>query len=182
MKKIAFVVTSCTGKTSLLNRLRLKYQTNNQIIFIDEAFRKYFTQNPNIKKRFVGDVQKEVLRLTLSQEKKAHDSKVEFIFCDGSVIDPIVYIKLQGFEKEYQGLFEVIKSWIKLYDSIFLLDPTNVPFQNDEIRKESEMERLLIHGAFLDFFKEKKILYELLSGSLEKRLERIEKAAGFIPR
>ena len=61
-----------------------------------------------------------------------------------------------------------------------LLNPVDVKYEKDEIRQEDEKTRQAFHKAFLEFFKETGIPYELLSGSIEQRIKRVGKLIGMI--
>ena len=71
-------------------------------------------------------------------------------------------------------LLDRVKFWLPTYNKFLLLNPTDVPYQTDEVRQESEQVRQGFHNAYLEFFEESGIPYELLSGTLEQRVERVD--------
>lgn len=64
--------------------------------------------------------------------------------------------------------------WLSSYYKIFLLDPTDVPYVTNKVRKEDVRTREKFHVAFLALFAEKQIEYELLSGALKNRIQRVD--------
>lgn len=172
-RKIAFVGTSCTGKTTLLEYLRLKF-ANSKVIFVEESARVFFQKHPRIRKRFSCRTQEMIQDLVFQAEKEAHLKEAEVILCDRSVIDPIAYVLAGGDKKGAEKLFKKVSEWLVTYDKFFLLDPKDVVYCQDEVRQESEEERLKLHKAFLKLFKEKNIELELLSGTVEERAKKVE--------
>ncbi|KKQ67109.1 MAG: hypothetical protein US86_C0001G0036 [Candidatus Daviesbacteria bacterium GW2011_GWA2_38_24] len=172
--KVTFVGTSCIGKTTLLDEYRTKFNGNPRVNIVDEAARIYFTQNPGTSNRFGKEAQGSVQALALQQEQAAHESKAEVILCDRSVIDAVVYVKASGDQEGALELLDRVKFWLPTYNKFLLLNPTDVPYQTDEVRQESEQVRQGFHNAYLEFFEESGIPYELLSGTLEQRVERVD--------
>ena len=176
--KIAFVGTSSTGKTTLLWEYKKRMSGNSSIVFVHEAARDFFKDNPAVKKRFAKDTQGKIQSLMLKREKRAHGSEAKIIICDRSVIDAVVYVRSTGDKKGAKELLEKVKFWIPTYTKFLLLNPVDVKYEKDEIRQEDEKTRQAFHKAFLEFFKETGIPYELLSGSIEQRIKRVDKLIG----
>ncbi len=172
-KKIAFVGTSCTGKTSTIDHFRKIFEGNPNVTFVKEAARIFFTQNPKIKNRFSVDAQGQVQALALTNEQDAHQSGARIILCDRSVIDTVVYVRSQGDIKGAEELLNRVKFWLPTYQKFFLLDPADVPYKTDNIRQETSETRQGFHDSFLNFFDETGIPYELLSGTEEERIKRV---------
>lgn len=74
-RKIAFVGTSCIGKTTLLDHYRKAHSRNPKVAFVEEAARIFFTGNPDISDRFSAEVQAQVQAMTLRNEREAHSSE-----------------------------------------------------------------------------------------------------------
>lgn len=173
--KIAFVGTSSVGKTSLLWEYKKRMGKNPSIAFVHEAARDFFKDNATVKKRFAKDTQEKIQSLMLKREKKAHGSGAKIILCDRSVIDAVVYVRSTGDKEGSNELFEKVRFWLPTYYKFFLLDPADVIYKKDNIRQENEKVRQAFHKAFLDFFKEKRIPFELLSGTMEERMVKVDK-------
>ena len=180
VRKIAFVGTSSVGKTELINQLRSKHSDDPRFAFAPEAARIFFTAHSEIsqEERFSAKVQGQVQDLQLDLEKEAHDSGATTIFCDRSVLDAIVYTRANEEIPESEDLYIKVASWIYTYTKVFLLDPTDIIYETDDIRQENEATRQKNHDAFVTFFEEKQIPYELLSGTVEQRITRIEGILG----
>ena len=116
----------------------------------------------------------------LAREQEAHKSGAKIIFCDRSVIDAVVYVKSTGNIKGANELLERVKFWLPTYHKFFLLDPAGISYEKDEVRQEDEDTRQAFHNAFLEFFKESQIPFELLSGTLKERIKRIDKMLSVI--
>lgn len=170
-KKIAFMGTSSVGKTTTLEAARKRFPN---AYFVTEAARDFFAENRSITDRFSKDTQGKIQAMALEREGKAHESGSRVIFCDRSVLDAVVYTRENGDPEGAEELFARIKLWLPTYRKFLLLDPKDVPYAEDEIRTESEEKRNSFHRIFIEFFEAKGIPYEILSGTLEQRLKRIE--------
>lgn len=169
--KVAFVGTSCVGKTTLVEEYRKRGIPG--LLITDEAARDYFTRNPTVVDRFSVGVQSEIQALVLRNEQIAYKSGASRIICDRSVLDAVAYVRSQGDIKGSRQLLERIKFWIPTYENLLLLDPADIPYQIDSIRQESEEVRQKFHQVFLELFQEEGISYELLSGTLVQRISRV---------
>jgi nicotinamide riboside kinase len=171
--KIAFVGTSCTGKTALFEHCRRQYGESNSFAFVEEGARAYFRANP-IPARFTVDVQRAIQEVMLDNERKAHSVNPSAIFCDSSIIDQVVYTRAFGDKKGAEELYEGISLWIPTYSKFFMLDPRDVKFENDDVRKESISDRQRVFETFCELLEEKGIPYELLKGTTEERFVRVD--------
>jgi hypothetical protein len=176
--KVAFVGTSCIGKSSLLDACR--EELGDDALFVSEAAREWFSLHPNTTDRFGVAAQGKVQALALQKEKDAHElaasqpGRLPIILCDRSVLDAPVYVYSQGDETGAQELLNRVRSWLPTYSKILLLDPVDVAYSPDDIRAEDEATRQLFHGAFLDFFDANDVDYQLLSGTLTDRLGQVQ--------
>src|SRR3989344_6289984 len=157
--KIAFVGTSCIGKTTLLEHYRQQFIGNHNVAFVEEAARIFFQNNPHISDRFSADTQGRVQSLALENENVAHVTGAEIILCDRSVIDAVAYVRAHGDAEGANKLLEKVRFWLPTYHNFLLLDPTDVPYETDEVRKEDEQKRQKFHNAFIQFFEETQIPY-----------------------
>jgi nicotinamide riboside kinase len=175
-KKIAFVGTSCVGKTTIIDHYQKKYEQNPKVALVREAAREYFTANPHIPidERFGVEPQGAIQRVALENEKRAQESGAEILICDRSVLDAVAYVRGHGDKEGSQELLKRVESWVPTYDAILLLDPADIPYQTDGIRQESPDVRQRNHEAFLEVFMEAVIDYELLSGTEEERIQRVD--------
>lgn len=174
MRKVAFVGTSCTGKTTLVNHYREKFKENAEVVIVEEAARIYFENHPEVEDRFSNEFQSRIQELAQQNEQEAHFEEARVILCDRSVLDAAAYSLAMGDKDCSDRLFERVKSWIPTYSCLFLLDPSDVRYSTDEVRKENENLRGQFHRAFLELFREKKVPYKLLSGTLQERIQQID--------
>lgn len=170
--KLAFIGTSCIGKTTLLNELRRLERGKPDVAFVSEAARQYFSENPTAD-RSSEVTQEQIQALVIEMEQVAHSSGARIIFCDRSAIDAVAYLKSSGNEEGVVRLLSRIVDHLSTYRRLLLLDPLDIPFAQDEVRSESEEERNGFHRAFLVLFEEQGVAYELLSGTLEERIQKV---------
>lgn len=173
LAKIALVGASCTGKTSLFDTYRQQYAGQSpRVTFVSEAAREYF-QTHSLPDRFTQEVQRDIQLLMLKNEEAAPKENCDIILCDSSTIDPAIYTLAFGDSEGAEALISQINFWLPTYTKFLLLNPADVPFENDEVRNESEKDRENIHQTFIKLFTEKNIPYEVLSGSLEERVAKL---------
>ncbi|HMH31226.1 MAG TPA: ATP-binding protein [Methylomirabilota bacterium] len=175
--KIAFVGGPSAGKTTLFNALEQKYAENQDIAFLDEVARQFFSENIIAPEdRSKAEVQARIQDQILSKEQQALEANPKIIICDRSVIDSVVYAESRKLNKLSNELLERIKFWIPTYTTIYLLDINDVAHAKDDIRYEDSALRQKIHQAYLDFFARNNIKYELLSGTLYERIAKVNQA------
>lgn len=168
-EKIAFVGTLSSGKSTLFDKLQKRFQDTSGVIFVSEVARKHLEEHPEDKKRVKSaEIQSLFQSRILDKENEADAKNPVLIVCDRSVLDSIVYLEAWGDTENAGKLFDDVKDWVRTYDWLFLLDPTNVPYVQDEVRTETPQERLLIHRTFVRFFQEHTIPYRLLTGTSEE--------------
>lgn len=173
--KVAFVGTSCIGKTTLVDEYRQRFSGNSSYgAVVEEAARTFFTQNPDVTDRFSAEAQGQVQALALRSEQDAHNTGARVILCDRSVIDAVVYVRANGDREGADRLLKGVEFWLPTYHRFLLLDPADVPYQIDDVRQEDEQVRQGFHNAFLEFFQESGIPFELLSGTVEERITRVD--------
>src|SRR5476651_750317 len=95
-RKIALVGTSSVGKTTVLEHLKRRYVKDPTVVFVEEAARKFFGDNPNVAYPFFEHSQRQVQSLALQNEEVAHLGNPRVIICDRSVIDAVAYVRAQG--------------------------------------------------------------------------------------
>ncbi len=169
-EKISFVGAGGTGKTALINEIKLDFVGQNEVVFVEEAARQFFSMNyiPE-SDRFAFTAQARIQAQALANEVEAESSWPRLVFCDRSVLDAPVYVAAHGDRVGGLKLLDRIKYWLPTYSRIFIMDPMGVPFKNDAVRKENENTRQHIHETFLEFFTEHGIPYRLLSGTIHER-------------
>jgi len=173
ISKYAFLGAQSVGKTTITNILKEKYQNQNEIVVLDEAARIFFEQNPHITDRSYK-TQLAIQNFVLQREKAIIKPSTKVIISDRSVVDPIVLAQIWDPENA-QKLFNNVADWLQTYTLFFILDLYGVPSKPDKFRKESPQERLAIQTAFIDFCIVNNLNYQLISGSLDQRVAKVEK-------
>ncbi len=173
--KIAFVGTSCIGKTWLFEEFRR--ELDGGASFVEEAARLFFSTHPNVHNRFSFAAQTSIQQLALKTEKHALSG---LIFCDRSVLDAAAYIYALGNRDGADFLVKRVRDWLPTYSKIYLLDPTDIPYATDGIRDESEHTRWKFHKGFVELFSKYTVPYQLLSGTKDERIEIVRKFIHYV--
>lgn len=171
--KIALTGASCTGKTTLLENCKNLYKDNPNIAFVDESARRFF-KTFNGSDRFSSETQAQIQNFTRVNEKNAEEKKPTIILTDSSTIDQVVYTKALGTSEGADKLYENILDWVPTYGKFLMMDPQGILFENDDIRTESFQERQKVHDTFIELFNAKNIPYEIISGTPEERVKKVD--------
>lgn len=175
MEKIAFVGTSCTGKTVTFEHYRSKFAGNPKVGFADEAAREYLSKHPDMIDNPAVSAPWGIGALTIEKEKAVHTKGVEIIICDRSVLDPVPYLAEQQSKKEADKLLKHIDHWLPSYTGFLLFNPDDVPYQTDDIRKDAFDSRQRVHEYFLGLFSDLQLPYSFISGTFNERIEKIDR-------
>src|SRR5262249_30314293 len=151
--KLAFIGTSCVGKTTLLEQYRESFKNDPRVACVAEAARIFFATYTR-PDRFSADAQGKIQLLALKSEQEAHATGASLLFCDRSVLDAVVYVRAHGDRQGASMLLKRVQTWIPTYSKLLLLDPTDVDYVTDGIRQEDLQTRQHFHDAFIDFFEE----------------------------
>ena len=173
IKKIAFVGTLCSGKTTLLDLYRKKHEGDKKVAVVRESARTFFEENPGIDRSSI-ETQSKIQDLVIKSEREAHESGAEIIFCDRSVLDAAVYQRAFSDKSGSEKLLQRVEFWIPTYHKILLLNPSDCIYSTDAIRNEDEKTRDHIHNNFIELFEEKHLPYEILRGNIDMRVKRID--------
>jgi nicotinamide riboside kinase len=170
--KLAIVGASSTGKTTLFSQLQKFYKQKKDIVFVHESARQFFLENPD-QIEFTRPVQGKILDLVFENEKKALEHHPKLIITDTSAIETALYTKVNGDEEGATLLLETIRPWIATYNKFLLLNPHDVKFENDSIRKETKAVRDEIHQLILDFYHKEHLPFVFISGTIPERIKRL---------
>lgn len=177
--KVAFTGAGGVGKTALLKSIKKQFG-GPSVGFIDEAARVYFKINPGIPEaeRYSFEHQELIQSMVIGIERAAHFQELGYLFADRSVFDAAICVASTGDRKSAKKLLRRVKMWVPgssdiAYSQIYVLDPVDVPFENDSERIEDEATHRLQHEMFLDFFRDHDINHKLLSGTLDERTEQV---------
>lgn len=166
--KIAFVGTSCTGKTTLCDQLA----STGRWTVVPEAAREYFSLHPvPSSERCSARVQREIMHRVIANEERAVvNARLEHTACDRSVFDAAAYVEYGGDSRSASELYEYAMPYVTSYDFLIIPDPSDIPYRNDPIRIETARTRTALHETFVSFFGSHNIPFQLLSGDQPTRL------------
>ncbi len=171
-KKIAISGTSCSGKTTLVTALEDMYSTNSHVVFVEEVARQYFLNNPmSEEERFNPSTQERILDQIVVAEKQASNSLFDLVICDNSIVATAAFTAAIHGQELAERMLQNNREWIETYNFMYVLDPSDVKFQNDDIRKESVSFRNEVYSQFLRLLHDFKIKHKIISGSVEQRLK-----------
>lgn len=170
--KLAIVGASSTGKTTLLTRLEDYYRANPAISFVHESARQFFNEN-QVDTPFDFENQEKILELALLNEKLAAETEPKIIVTDTSALEVMFYTKVQGNEEGYALLRKKIDRYIPTYTKFLLMNPDDVVFENDAIRREDKHTRDKIHSMLVNFYHQEQLPFILISGTIPERQKRI---------
>ena len=114
----------------------------------------------------------------MGAELTIHESRHDHVFTDRSVFDAAVCVASTGNKRGAKKLLKRVRPWVPgrseiSYSQIYVLDPADVPFENDDQRTEDEETRQRQHEMFLEFFASHDITHQLLSGTIDERTEKV---------
>jgi uncharacterized NAD(P)/FAD-binding protein YdhS len=174
IEKFAFIGAQSVGKTTMTNLFRDRFEGNPHVVVLEEEAKKFFESNPNTVDRSVR-IQEIIQDQVLTQEGQAHKNpETKLIISDRSVIDPIVLTSIYDTPEHTRRLFERVTGWLPTYTSFILLNPSDVPSEPDENRRETEDERFAIHDAFGEFCRRNDLPIIEVSGTISERADKIE--------
>jgi nicotinamide riboside kinase len=175
LQKLAFVGAFCSGKTTLFNGFQQRLQGDPRFVFVEEAARMFLRNNHfSLTERNSLHVQRKIQEFIIESERKAYAANASIILCDSCALTTSMYLRGMG---DNEGSFELLKAiefWLPTYDSFLLLDPADVPYAQDAIRQESEEQRQRNHDAYIGLFAQKHFPYQLISGTLPERLQKVD--------
>jgi predicted ATPase len=178
VKKYAISGTSCSGKTTLINALKNSDHTID-IAYVDEAGRKFFSENPMTEiERFLPITQERISNLIISMETDAMKNSPDLVICDNSVVAAAVYAGVLNGRHEADRIMDLNSDWLKTYHKFFVLNPDDVEFKNDDVRSESLEFRNQAHQLFIETYKRYGLDFEIVSGNVQQRLDFIETQIG----
>jgi hypothetical protein len=165
MEKIAIIGTHGVGKTKLANALKsFLLKKGKKVELVEEVVRK----SPLPINEF--QTIKTTLWIVLEQiqdEILAESKNPDYIICDRSVIDPLIY-QLYRDEKSHLNIDKLssyVYEYQSTYDKIFIVLPSDKPIIGDGVRStdkdlQIEIDRLFRSDWYYDMNKVEKIIPE----------------------
>lgn len=167
VKKVVFVGSECTGKTSLARLLAQSYNTQ----WVREYMREYLQEKWDREKKLCQweDLMPIAKGQIREENQKAKQAK-DFLFCDVNLFELMVYSYVYYGKCDPQIEKYALEN---KYDFVFLTD-IDVPWVADDLR-DKPFEREQMHKIFEDSLIKNNIHYHRLSGTLKERMEKVKK-------
>ena len=157
---------SCTGKDTILNELQKQgYPVITPSASNMASGFKFPTMEA--KDRYIFDVG----HRQLVEAQHISESTGKVVFLNRSQFDNWTFRYIYGGDLSYEYLF---LQDIRIPDFTWILDPHEVQFVGNGIRPEDLGKRQAWHELMLEKACEQKIEFDVLSGTVEQRLAKIE--------
>lgn len=146
MKKIAIVGSHGVGKSILSQHLMTYLHKNNlKAKLVSEIVRAcplpiHGGQTPETTLWIVA--------AQLKAELEACNEKVDYVICDRSAFDPLVYHCYFSLETLNQKLCDFTEDYLKTYDKLVLVRPSNKAIEADGFRDTNKMTQYEINDIF----------------------------------
>lgn len=147
MKKIAIIGTHGVGKTTLCNGLAtcIRKQGKTAVI-VSENVRE--CPLPIHDAQGLATTQW-IIGRQLQAEMEATIEKPDFILCDRSMLDPMVYLLYNSPNFRHDELFEYVKDYTISYDKMILIRPSCREITPDSFRSVDKEYQYNIHSLFM---------------------------------
>lgn len=148
--KITIIGTHGSGKTTLsyLIGAEAKKRGKNARVVNEVARNCPFPLNDN----FSIDGAHWIITQQICKELSAKAAKTEFIICDRSSVDPIMYLNAGSHDQDkYSALSRYAKDWMKTYDMIIFVSPDIKDIAFDGVRSTSSIFQKKVHDEFLSY-------------------------------
>jgi nicotinamide riboside kinase len=158
--KIAIIGTHGTGKTTLAYHIAAEAKSRGfNARLINECARDCpFPLN----EKFDLKGAQWIVATQIQKELQAEASKANFIVCDRSAIDPVMYLKHSSTKdlnicnelyhhQSYECLYEFCNRWMITYDRIFFVIPTENKIVDDGVRSTDANFQKSIHELFFSY-------------------------------
>ena len=179
--KIAIIGTHGIGKTTLTYLIAAegKKRGKNVASLAEVARSCPFPLND----KFDVDGAQLIISSQINRELTAKAEKYDVLVCDRSAYDPICYLQAGNHpQRSYEKLRWYAEEWLKTYDKIIFVSPSEVPLQDDGVRSLDTDFQMVVHDKFavlsmtirqtrLDGIMAEDIFND--SGELEKLYDRI---------
>lgn len=165
--KIVFLGAMSSGKSTLTEALAKKYNTT----FAPEYGREYWT-NHQVDRRISLEAFDEIAKGHLKIENQQIQNANQYFFVDTNAITTYVYA-LDYHQKAPQFLIQTALENSSRYDLFFLCD-IDISY-DDTWDRSGAQKRSVFQKQIVADLRERNIPYILLSGSVNERMEKVEK-------
>jgi len=149
MQKIAIIGAHGTGKTQLCRKLwGYCNRMQKPAEMVDEVVR--ICPLP-IHQNQTAATALWIICQQIAFELEAENKNPEFIICDRSVIDPLVYLHCVNPDAVNINVMEFAENYSKTYDKIYLIKPINRKIDEDGYRNTDIAYQFAINAVFQDW-------------------------------
>lgn len=147
MKKIAVIGSHGVGKSSLCSQL---------CQYCEDIPRYAYKVSEIVRECPFPIHEKQTLETTLWIVTKQMNTELDgistgpdFLICDRSVLDPLVYFMYQHPNDVPNLLIDFVNDYFKSYDQIYLIKPSGGQIEGDGFRSTDKMFQMSIHSLFM---------------------------------
>lgn len=146
MQKIAIIGAHGVGKTELCGKL-LRYCKchNKRSELVKEVVR---TCPFPIHEKQSIETTLWIICTQIALELEAEKKHPDFVVCDRSILDPIVYLLSANQNEVNQDVVEFAEKYSKSYDKLYLVKPSNSIMTEDGFRNTDPEFQYSIHAIF----------------------------------
>jgi nicotinamide riboside kinase len=150
--KVAIIGTHGIGKTTLSYMIAAEGKKRGfSIALVSEVAR----ESPfPLNDEFTIDSAQWIITSQISRELEAKAASPSYIICDRSAFDPVCYLNAGDHsQRSFEKLRWYAEEWMKTYDRIFFVIPSDNPILNDGFRSLDRDFQTRVHCEFWKIFK-----------------------------
>jgi HTH-type transcriptional repressor of NAD biosynthesis genes len=166
--KIVLFGPESTGKTTLSKELAKRYNT----VWAPEFAREYLQKKWNDAATICAV--EDIIPIAIGQTKLENEQLLKankVLFCDTNILETKIYA--EAYYKDYSNK-ELNEAVNRLQYTLYFLTDIDVPFEEDDLRDRPN-QRQEMFDLFKNGLEKHQCNYQILSGTLETRLEEAKK-------
>ncbi|MBC3765086.1 AAA family ATPase [Neptunicella marina] len=165
MKKWVFLGAPSTGKTTLINALSQQLNTN----WVEEYGRDYWLEH-QVDRRLTPGQLLHIAQMQNQMEDAAISNANRILLCDTNAFTTW-HFALHYHNSALPELSKLASECWTRYQRVIVCD-TDIPY-DDTWERSGDANRIEFQAFILDYLKQHKIPFTLVSGSVEKRMQQV---------